>query len=162
MNQIDILAGLTPNSEMYKIRRERPEFVEGTELSRETVLAPKNGLSISHAVRAALAARMARQIGLDRLAATYDARLEESGATPLLATIASGAEPEGADDFLRAIVRHADLITGEPRKATREDIERLAAAGLSNPQIIAISELIAFLNYEARIITALAVLEDVE
>jgi len=160
MDQIDILSGLRPDSEVYRARRERPEFVDGAELCRETVLAPRHDFGIGHAMRAALAARMARFIGREDLARTYDAMLEEAGRDHELAVIASTVElPESADGFTKALVRHADFVTKTPRGATRADIERLEAAGFSNPQIIALSELIAFVNFEARVIVGLSVLE---
>ena len=161
LDQIDILSGLKEGSELYAIRRERPEFVEGTELCRETVLSPSHGFGLSHALRAALASRMARFIGREDLAAVYDLMLDDAGSDPDLAVIASGAEA-AADVFTGAIIRHADLVTKTPRDNSKADIERLERAGLTNPQIIALSELIAFVNYEARVLAGLSLLEQVE
>lgn len=160
MDQIDILSGIKPDSELYRVRRERPDYVEGTELCRRTVLEPGHGFGIGHATRAALAARMARLIGRHDLARTYDLMLQLAGSDETLAAIASGLElAPDADIVTHALVRHADLVTKTPRDNTRADIERLEAAGLSNPQIIALSELIAFVNYEARVIAGLEALE---
>ncbi|RWX81246.1 hypothetical protein EPK99_02680 [Neorhizobium lilium] len=160
MDQIDILSGLEPASETYRARRERPEFVSGAELCRKTVLTPQNGFEISHAMRAALAARMARFIGREDLARTYDLMLDEAGINELLTTIAAAGDlPEDLDAFTVALVRQADLVTKTPRDSSRADIERLQAAGLSSPQIIALSELIAFVNFEARVIVGLSILE---
>lgn len=162
VDQIDILARLTPGSELYRIRRERPEFVEGAELCREAVLSPASDFGISPATRAALAARMARLIGFEELAKGYDARWASTGSSELLQVIASGGDlPTGTNLFIAALVRHADLVTAVPRDSTRSDIQRLEAAGLSNPQIVALTELIAFVNFEARVIVGLSVLESV-
>jgi uncharacterized protein YciW len=162
MDQIDVLSRLKPGSELYRIRRERPEYVEGTEACRRTVLSPNHGFDLSHALRAALAARIARMIGREDLAHSYDGSLDEQANSQALSAIASVAElPADTDDFLLAIVRHVDLVTKTPRDSTRDDIERLKAAGLSNPQIIALSELIAFVNFEARVIVGLEMLEQV-
>lgn len=162
MDQIDRLSGITPDSELYQIRRERPDFVDGTELCRQTVLTPAHGFDLGHALRAALAARMARFLGHNDLSKAYDDMLAQAGATPLLSGIAGGADlPVDADGFLRAILRHVDLVTKTPRENTRADIEALKAAGMSNPQIIALSELIAFVNFEARVIVGLEALGEV-
>jgi uncharacterized protein YciW len=161
-DQIDVLSGLQPGSELYNIRRERMDFVEGTEQCRQTVLRPKHGFDLTHAMRAALAARMARLIGHEPLAAVYDDNLKDAGADALLLTIAAtGDLPGHADHFIKAIVRHADLVTTTPRDSTRADIEKLETAGLDNPQIVALSELIAFVNYEARVLKGLEVLGDI-
>lgn len=159
---IDRLAGLPPGSELHEIRRERPDFVEGAELCRQAVLEPKHGFGLSHALRAALAVRMARMLGQEPLAAVYFAMLQKFDPDPLLQSIALGAAAgKGGDRLVAAIVRHADRVTAAPRDSSRADIEGLAAAGLSNPQIIALSELIAFVNFEARIIAGLAALGEV-
>ncbi|UIY32416.1 hypothetical protein LZK73_27280 (plasmid) [Neorhizobium galegae] len=97
------------------------------------------------------------------MAAVYDLMLDDAGSDADLASIASGAETAAAADaFTSAIIRHADLVTQTPRNSSRADIERLEKAGLSNPQIIALSELIAFVNYEARVLAGLSLLEEVE
>lgn len=160
MDQIDILSGIRLDSELHRIRRERPDYVEGTEMCRQTVLAPNHGFGLGHALRAALAARMARLIGREDLAGAYDLLLKDAGSDETLAAIASAAErPADADAFTHALIRHADLVTMTPRNNTRADIERLQSAGLSEPQIIALSELIAFVNFEARVIVGLEALE---
>lgn len=161
MDQIDILSGLKPDGELYRIRRERPDYVDGAEICRDAVLSPGHGLGLGPALRAALAARMARLIGRDDLARSYDLMLDDAGSDDVLAAIASAAEVPDADGFTAAIVRHADLVTRTPRNNTKADIERLEAAGLTNPQIVALSELIAFVNFEARIIVGLEMLEQV-
>ncbi|QRM35141.1 CMD domain-containing protein [Microvirga sp. VF16] len=162
VDRIDILSRLNPGSELHGIRRERPEFVEGAELCRRAVLTPNSDFGISHAMRAALAARMARLIGLEDLAKSYDAQRESSDGDEMLRIIASGSDlPTGGNFFTAALVRHADLVTTKPRDSTRSDIQRLEEAGLSNSQIVAISELIAFVNFEARVIVGLRALEAV-
>lgn len=66
-DQIDMLAGVAPQSALFETRRERPEFVDGVEQCRIAVLAPGNDLGAG--LRAALAAQMARLIaGLPVLA----------------------------------------------------------------------------------------------
>jgi uncharacterized protein YciW len=162
MDQIDRLSGIAPGSELFEIRRERPDFVDGTELCRRTVLAPVHGFALGHGLRAALAARMSRFIGRADLAKSYDEMLSAAGSTPLLLEIAAAGDVAADDDaFLKAIIRHADLVTKTPRNNTKADIEALETAGLSSPQIIALSELIAFVNFEARVIAGLEILGEV-
>lgn len=163
MDQIDLLSGLKPETELYRIRRERPDFVDGAEACRRSVLSPDDEAGLGHELRVALAARMARSIGCDELARTYDGVLAGASGNSVMTKIAAAeAVPQTGDAFLAAVVHHADLVTLTPRDSTRGDIENLAAAGLSNPQIVALSELIAFVNFEARIVTGLSVLELVE
>ncbi|MER8457124.1 hypothetical protein NKH89_26905 [Mesorhizobium sp. M0923] len=59
------------------------------------------------------------------------------------------------EEPLATIARHADLVTLTPKKAEASDIALLAQAGLNNPQIVALSELIAFVNFQTRVATGL-------
>jgi uncharacterized protein YciW len=156
MTGIDRAAGLSPGSAVYEARRERPDFVNDTEACRSSVITPVHGLGLSHDLRCAIAARIADQTGQAELAAMYRGLLPAN--TPHhITAIADGAPPE-SNDMTAAMVRHADLVTTSPKASMARDIEMLAEAGLSNPQIIALSELIAFVNYEARVVAGLHIL----
>jgi uncharacterized protein YciW len=156
-NLIDKAAGLSEDSAIFAARRQRPEFVDGTEACRASILSPENDLGLTSDFRAALAARLATAIGQPVLGTLYRDYLSKSP-SPVLQAIANGDAASG-DPVLVAMVRHADLVTQTPRQSCKQDIEALAAAGLTNPQIVAISELVAFVNYEARVVAGLALLE---
>jgi len=61
-----------------------------------------------------------------------------------------------------AMARHADLLTLSPREATRQDIAALKAAGVSEADIVRLSELTAFVNYQLRVLAGLRLLKEVE
>ena len=155
-DQIDMLAGVAPQSALFEIRRERPEAVDGVEHCRIAVLAPGNDLGAG--LRAALAARMARLIGDAALAEVFDRRLE-GDARERLRDIASGTS-QGEDPLVAVMVAHANLVTLSPGDAGEDDIRRLTASGLNEMQIVALSELVAFVNFEARLIAGLSVLAE--
>lgn len=157
---LDRAAGLAPGNEIIALRRGRPEFFGGAETCRPAVLAPKDEGGLSKGLRAALAHRMACQSEDRALAAQYRALLTAAGPTADETAIADGAEPAALSAPLDALVRHADLITLDPGSATAGDIQRLAAAGFSEQQIVALSELIGFLNFETRVAHALRLIED--
>lgn len=146
----DLAAGLEPGGSLYALRRLRPEFVGGTETCRAVVLAPSNEHGLSPSLRAALGARMARANNDLELTAQYDG-LTSAGHRAL----ATGATPDALREPEASMARHADLVTISPAKATAQDIERLAMAGLDNGQIVALSELIAFVNYQVRVVQGL-------
>ena len=58
------------------------------------------------------------------------------------------------------MARHADLLTLAPRKATRQDIETLKAAGVSEADVVRLSELAAFVNYQLRVVVGLKLLKE--
>ncbi|MFD5316389.1 peroxidase-related enzyme [Streptomyces sp. NPDC127098] len=101
-------------------------------------------------VRRGLAALAARWHGVAELVQEH----AERGGDPAL----WGDElPE--DPALRAAAAHVDLVSVSPALATREDLERLAAAGWSPDEIVAISQVAAFTAFQARAIQGLRLLE---
>nr|WP_210308016.1 hypothetical protein [Aminobacter niigataensis] len=150
---MDKAAGLSLNDARFSARRFRPEFVEGAELCRLSVLTPANDQGLARDLRVALARRMATLNADEALIAQYDAQLAELDPSRRLSALA-----EGATDLaepLATIARHVDLVTLSPIKAEESDIARLAEAGLNNPQIVALSELIAFVNFQTRVAAGL-------
>lgn len=156
---INQLAGLPDGSPLATARATRPEFVEGAEACRAAVLEPAVDVGLGRPLRAALAARMARLNADETLAAFYRDKLAALGNDPTMLHVADGLYPDAVDDRLRAILRHTDFITIAPRACTRADIERLVAHGLTVPEVIALAELIGFLNFEVRIFATLTLLK---
>jgi len=153
IDAIDQAAGLSPDDKLFSARRFRPEFVEGAELCRRSVLTPTNDQGLAADLRIALARRMAALNDDQPLMAEYDTLLAACKPSPQLLALASGATV--TEQPLAAIARHVDLITLTPFAATAHDITRLEQAGLDNPQIVVLSELIAFINFQTRVATGL-------
>ncbi|MDC9818548.1 hypothetical protein ABRQ07_09940 [Pectobacterium polonicum] len=160
IDTVDHLANLDSRGETFAARRQRPEYVAGVEQCRESVLQPDDDLQLSTVLRTALAVRMARIVGNQAQTGYYQQRLFTSNPDALHQRIAQG-EALLMDDpaRLRAIVRHCEGVTVSPAQRRRADIEHLTDAGLTPAQIVALSELIAFINFEARVISGLAQLE---
>jgi len=149
---IEEMAGIRPRSPLAEALASRADILRLSQASHDAVLLPKDAGGISHGLRAALAARMARQNDQTPLAVHYDGLMRRSGEIE--------ASPVSAADQRRvaAIVAHADLLTLHPREATRRDIEALTEAGIDDPDIVRLAELAAFVNYQARVIKGLQVL----
>lgn len=138
---------------------ERAEILGLSQAAHDAVLLPREPGGISHAERAALAVRMAHANADTALAEHYQVLLRQAGESPALLAIAEGADPvTDADLRQRAIIRHVDLVTLSPKDATKADIAALVTAGLSEPDIVRLAELIAFVNYQARVIAGLRLL----
>jgi len=159
-NLIETFAGVAPGSKLGEAIKARAEILRLSEAAHDAVLLPRDPGGLSHALRAALAARMCRHVGNDDLAGHYDNYLAHTGDLD----VAPLAHPAGKSDEKRldAIARHADLLTVAPREATRQDIERLRAAGVDEPDIVRLAELAAFVNYQLRVIAGLKVLKGVQ
>jgi uncharacterized protein YciW len=148
---IDRAAGLAPGAPVFDVRALRPEFVRGAEACRATVLEPADDLGLDRALRAAIAHRVARTAGNESLLAEYP--LPDD---PTLRALAESGDL--GDDRLAAIAGHADMIASEPGRAAEVDLHRLLDAGLTVPQIIAFSELLAFVCFQMRVVHGLALL----
>ncbi|MBS0881237.1 hypothetical protein JK231_11555 [Pantoea sp. JGM49] len=150
---IDQAAGLTPDEALYQTRRLRPEFVEGAEACRVSVLAPEEDQGLPADLRLALAQRMAVLNYDAPLQRDYQAQLAALNPSEALLALASGCAV--SEEPLATIARHADMVTQQPIQATEQHIRLLEQAGLSNPQIVALSELIAFVNFQTRVAAGL-------
>jgi uncharacterized protein YciW len=151
---IEQLAGIEPGSALARALSTRAEVMRLSQASHDAVIVPREPGGLSHGLRAALAARMARQNTDPALAAHYEACLARTGeveAVPL-------SEPER--QRIAAILRHADMLTLSPRDATRADIAALKAAGVEEADIVRLAELAAFVNYQIRVLAGLKVLRE--
>ncbi|XUY29610.1 CMD domain-containing protein [Agrobacterium sp. rho-8.1] len=153
IDAMDEAAGLSPEDTLFTARRFRPEFVQGAELCRRSVLVPANDLGLSPVLRVALACRIALLNSDQALTSQYTLQLAALSPPANVFALSQGATDLG--EPLATITRHVDLITLTPGRAEAGDISRLASAGLNNPQIVALSELIAFVNFQTRVATGL-------
>lgn len=136
----------------------RAELMRASQANYAAVLIPREPGGVGHAVRLALACRIARLNGDARLAGHYqDALRRVGGAAEIV--LADPQAPPPADPRQAAMLRHVDLVTRAPRHATRQDIETLRIAGMTEADIVRLSQVIAFVNYQVRVIAGLRLLE---
>lgn len=136
---IERLIGAAPGSPVAEAMAARATLMQASQANYAAVLTPEDPGGLPQPLRFALAARIARLGGDAELAAHY---------------AAGGTLPE-ADARLTAILRHVDLIATSPREATRADIEALKAAGVAPDDIVRLSQVIAFVSYQLRLIAGL-------
>ena len=151
---IDLAARLDPEGQTFALRGRRPEYVAGAEACRAAVLAPQDDLGLAAPLRAAVARRVALTAGNEALLAGY--AIPES---PAYRALATGDMP--ANPLQRALAIHADLIAVAPGESGPEHLQALQEAGLSVPQVIALSELLAYVCFEIRVAHGLSLLQEV-
>lgn len=145
-------AGISGDHPLAPVLSARSEVMRLTQKSLDAVLTPEPPGGLSHAERAALACRMARLNDEELLARHYEAMIpENSGSIEL----ADPAFVETDDPRLKAIIRHTDLVTVNPKQANENDILALKSAGILEADIVRLSELIAFLSYQIRVVQGL-------
>ena len=145
---MDLLAGLTPDAPLAALRRQRPEVVRHTQGSDEALFAPKDDGGLSPAERTAAALRIAVLLRDATLQDHYRARL---------AALEAGFQ---TGDRWAAILAHVDRGTSNPGSATRGDIDNLRTAGLSPHGVVALSQVIAYVNFQSRVLAGLRMLRD--
>lgn len=139
---IDDLLGIAPDSPVGRLRRRRPEALRHAEGAYRELLLPEDPGGLSLAERAALARRVAEREGDDALAARYGALLDAAGGL-------------AEDTRAAALLRYADRVAATPEATSKADIDGLVALGLSPRDIVAATQLIAFVPYQVRVIAAL-------
>jgi uncharacterized protein YciW len=141
---IDQLAGLTPSSELAALRRRREDYVRYSQGSYDVLIRPAEPGGLSQVERAAAALHVAEVNHDDALSAHYRSLLP----TPLPDT-----------ERLTAILAHVELVARTPREATAAHLAALAHVGLSPRDIVVLSQLIAFVSYQTRVLTGLSLLQ---
>jgi len=154
---IDAIGGLAPGGRLAALRRQRPDYVKYTQSSHDVLLSPDDPGGLSLVERAAAALRVAVVHDDAALAAHYRARLDAVGGAEVQPLIESLAEAVPASR-LSAILHHADLAARAPGRARPTHLEALRAAGLTPRDVVALSQLIAFVSYQARVLAGLRLL----
>jgi CMD domain protein len=150
-------AGIAADSPLARLRAQRPDFVTFTQGSHDAMVTPANPEGVSLVERAACALRVAVRTPHARLAAHYRTLLRRAGADA--ATITAAESGTAAPDArLQAILRHVDMLATAPGRATQADLRALGAAGLGPKEIVTISQIAAFVAYQARVATGMALM----
>jgi uncharacterized protein YciW len=157
---IETMAGVPEASRLGQALRSCAEILRLSETALDAVLVPREPGGLSHGLRAALATRMCRHVGDAALTAHYESYLAHSSDLDVTALAEPGAT--SGNPLNDAMARHADLLTLAPRKATRRDVETLKAAGVSEADVVRLSELAAFVNYQLRVVAGLRLLKEVQ
>ena len=143
---IDRAAGLAPGDPLHAARRFRAKVVEATQASHDALLHdPVPGVSTEDRLR--VAAHVCTIAGAASLARHYEALLAGS---PGAAAAPSPALP--------AMLRFAATLTTDPRLGDRAALAPLKDAGLGDPAIVALAQLVAFLSYQLRVVAGLKAL----
>jgi uncharacterized protein YciW len=154
---IELLLGIAPGDGIGTLRRQRPEALRHAEGAFRELLLPAEPGGVSLAERAALGLRIAAAEGCAPLAMAFRALLERAGAVGLAAR-AEAPEVAG-DDRLAVLLRYADRAGVHPREVSQADTDALTALGLTPRDIVAVTQLVAFVPYQVRLVAGLRALQ---
>ena len=152
---IDQLAGLEPGSPLYALRHQRDKVAAASQGSYDTLFDPAlAGIGLDERLLVALYA--CRLAGAADLAGHYRARLQALSADAAQLAAADSGEPEQlAEGRLRAMLVFTRALTQRPVEGDKAAIQKLPAAGISTPAVVVLSQLIAFISYQLRVIAGL-------
>ena len=189
---IDALVGITPGSPLDAIRARRPEARAHAQATYRALFEPEAPGNISAQERFAVGSFVAGLHGATAIAASYAARLAESGAVPALkdavdVAIAEArtngpygrypAGPLSREDTaglsyrvgaairrelgprLAAAFEHVHMLVFHPRDAAPAALQALLDAGWSTTDIVTLSQIVAFLSFQIRVVTGLRTLD---
>jgi CMD domain protein len=156
---IDRLAGLAPGSPLHALRHQRDKVAAASQGSYDTLFDPAlEGLDLDERLLVALYA--CRLAGAAEVAAHYRARLQALPADAAQLAAADSGEPEQLPQGrLRAMLAFTRALTRRPVEGDQAAIEKLPAAGISTPAVVALSQLIAFISYQLRVIAGLKAMQ---
>ncbi|HEY1936018.1 MAG TPA: hypothetical protein VGG99_28765 [Acetobacteraceae bacterium] len=142
---LDTIIGAAPDSPVSVLRAQRPDIVRHTQGSHDVLLCPANPGGLSLAERALIALRTAELSGHAALATHYQNLLVRRG-------------NPAAGRRLDTILAHVTLVTTAPRSATPAGIDALRGVGLGPTDIVALTQIVAFVSYQVRAAVGLGLL----
>jgi uncharacterized protein YciW len=155
---IDGLLGLSPGSVAAKLRDAKPEYREDLQNYYLSIFEPdaESAAAFSVADRGVVAVRVASHTGSTAAADFYADVARTAGADDATITRARNVATQWTDEtVLGAAIRRADRVTTEPITTKPEHIRELENAGLSSAGILSLSQVIAFVSYQVRLIAGL-------
>lgn len=165
---VDELAGLAPHGAVSALRAARADATGFTQGSYDALFDPRaTGLSLDERLAAASyaahlsSAPLAAQAYRERLAAQHSAHRTEALALldQLLTSDAFEIDTAAGSGRLAVILAHTRALALLDPHPDQAALLRLKDAKLSTAEIVALSQLVAFISYQVRVVAALRALE---
>ena len=144
-----------PGAELSKAVALREQVLRMTQTAEDAVLKPADPGGWPLDLRAALASRVARLNQCPELATHYQSIMQQN-------EYAAIADPNSTDvpENLKPCLAFIDRAAVEPAEMTEDDIRTLQSAGITDADIVRLSELNAFLAYQVRLVATLSLLSE--
>ncbi len=158
---IDEILGENNTDRVVMLRSQKPELASQRQAYYDAVFepAPDSAEAFSVADRFLVAVRTASHTGSAAVVDWYSGRARESGVEgPAIDRARNVAEPWPDEDRLGPVMRHVDLITARPVESSKRDIDALLESGLTPGAVVVLSQVVAYVSYQLRLIAALRAL----
>lgn len=159
---IDQLVGLSAGQSLYAIRHQRDKVAAATQGSEDALFDPAlPGLTLVERLLVALLA--CKLTPASELASYYQQKLAHAGADKQIVELVAAAKiDEIQNGRLKAILKFTHTLITDPIKGDKAALQALPAAGVSTPEVVALSQLIAFLSYQVRLAAGLKAMKALE
>ncbi len=155
---VDLLVGLAPGMPLHAVRHQRDKVVQATQGSYEALLSRSvEGLSVQE--RWLVGWYAARLTPCPALELHYHAQLDDSWSSDVLTLVSEDRLADLQDTRLRAVLQFVRALITKPITGDQALLHTLPAAGLSTPAVVALAQWIAFLSYQARLVSGLQALK---
>ena len=151
---IEWLAGIMPGSDLASLRAERAAIRTHTDGAFKELVSPAEPGGVSLVERAALAWRVARLENNGGLATFYWV-VFDGLASAAESRIAADGPADGEGGRFASLLRYGDKVAAHPGQVTQADIDALSAHGLSPQDIVAVTQLVAFVPFQVRLLAGL-------
>lgn len=155
---IDVLVPIAPGAPLARLRDQRAEVRQTLQGSDRALLRPDDLAGLSRIEREAAALRVAVLNRAVPLYARHRAALRALGLDEHSLRQLEAPLP-ALDARLGALVAHVDLLTLRPQDATPASLNALRAEGFSERNIVSLSQLIAYVNFQVRLVAGLQLLQ---
>jgi uncharacterized protein YciW len=155
---IDTILGNAAGGPVAALRGRNPRFVEELQTYHDALFEPdaESAAAFPLADRLLVAVRVASHTRSEAVADWYARLAEQAGVSERqLARARDVSTPWEELTARGAAIRHADLLTTRPATARQEHLLLLKEAGLSPAGILSLSQTVAFVSYQLRLIAGL-------
>jgi uncharacterized protein YciW len=155
---IDRILGVGSTGRIAEIRRQKPQLATELQAYYESIFAPTeaSARALPIANRFLVAVRVASFTRSAAVVDWYSQLAESAGVSPDLLSRAKDVGTPWTDaSALGAAIRHTDLLTTRPSDSRQSDLQALKDAGLTPAGILSLSQTIAFVSYQLRLVTGL-------
>lgn len=164
MSQIDVIdaiLGEERTEHVRELREVKPELARQMQDYYDALFRPSSDSDAAFPLpaRFLVAIRTSSHTDSSRVTSWYASQATEVGVSSAevqLAMNAGSAWPE--DHPLGPAMRHVDLIVDRPLESSRGDIDALLEFGLSPQGIVVLSQVVAYVSCQVRLIAALRAL----
>lgn len=152
------ILGVGEGSTIAALRNTKPQQVEELQSYYLAIFKPEDASAAAFSVadRALVAVRVASHTRSTAVADWYAGIAAREGVSiTTLARVRDLADPWDDATLLGAAIRRADKVTTHPGDTRAEDLRWLKDAGLTPAGILSLSQTIAFVSYQLRLIAGL-------